>query len=1204
MTVVASGQLTIIDVNDGVDGLSVIVSNESHALSASSTGAVSSYVGSGTTIQVFEGSIALTAVTTLTANGQFTIGTPTQNPASTLTVGAVTYSGTTATVAQHSAMTTASTSVVITYPITIRRANGTTATISKVQTITKAKAGTDGTGGTRGSRRFYLSNHTAWSNVDATTAASEDGGPVNQDVVTQYGTGFTETRYYNKATTSWVSVAEVIDGNLLVDGSVLADKIDTKGLSIKDAAGNVIFSAGNAVEYTNYVPFKTWEFRNSLDGWTATNASLTTASDAVTLTASANDPQLQNTTMSIDGTVFSRVRVRMRRLAGTGWEGRLHYRTSGATAHSFTQTYSVVVGAPIGTDWVTLEWNMSGLTDWTSSTITGMRLDLGLSAADQFEIDWVSVGKLGVGGNLAGLDQITEANASTYIASAAIGDAQIKSLSAAKLTAGTIAVDQYVQSTSYSAANKTGWKINGNGDAEFNNATVRGTVYATNGQFWGTLLGGEATAYGTGKGFYAGGGTSTDATNYRWRVGDPAGARIQWSGTGVEVYNGNNQLTLSSGGFSQNLVANSDFEVRNADTNAPGGYIIHNANGAGGGWVESFGVSGFGAGVRAGTGTGMRLGITTATTITSSGVTGGVTGGWQANTEYTIAFYAKKVNGLGFTKMQLLWNYAPTSQVAIENPTLATEYQRYVFRVKWDTSIDPDVQTSGTLWPCVLGTVAANDEIHFDRIMAAVGAVTPNWTPALQDSVGPYTKLTTSNISNYMNTAAIGSAYINDLSATKLTAGTIAVDQYIQSTSYSAANKTGWKINGNGDAEFNNATVRGTVYATNGQFWGTLLGGAATAFNSGLGFYAGGGSTGDGTNYRWRVGNPSGARIQWTGSAVEVYGSDGKAILTAGSVVPTNTNQLTDGAGLGTKATWDGVTGTGKPADNATVGAPTGTYVGGTLAETVASNAASGQSAYDTVNSSTSGLATKLSKASSEILNIATSGTTYVAGLRVGDITWDASGNRTSGKGLALTPKGIVGHNGTATTFTVGVDGNATFAGSLSAARISVGSSANATKFFEDGGNGMSLLSAAYAVYSNPGTLTTTGGLGTVVILTTGDGTLTFKRNDANHAIERRLKNASIVFKVSCSAVVDDQLSVWWRFDGGTWYHLYGLSEPQARDAPVSFTYTGVLAAHPSSTVISTVEFGFAPCNSERYTYAYDKLYIKNLALSVEFFNF
>lgn len=49
----------------------------------------------------------------------------------------------------------------------------------------------------------------------------------------------------------------------------------------------------------------------------------------------------------------------------------------------------------------------------------------------------------------------------------------------------------------------------------------------------------------------------------------------------------------------------------------------------------------------------------------------------------------------------------------------------------------------------------------------------------------------------------------------------------------------------------------------------------------------------------------------------------------------TNTNQLTDGAGLGTTAVWNNVSGSGKPQDNATVGAPSGTLVAGTLAETI-----------------------------------------------------------------------------------------------------------------------------------------------------------------------------------------------------------------------------------------------------------------------------
>ena len=44
---------------------------------------------------------------------------------------------------------------------------------------------------------------------------------------------------------------------------------------------------------------------------------------------------------------------------------------------------------------------------------------------------------------------------------------------------------------------------------------------------------------------------------------------------------------------------------------------------------------------------------------------------------------------------------------------------------------------------------------------------------------------------------------------------------------------------------------------------------------------------------------------------------NGSAWQTAGNYVD-NTNQITDGAGLGTTATWTGVTGTGRPADNAT----------------------------------------------------------------------------------------------------------------------------------------------------------------------------------------------------------------------------------------------------------------------------------------------
>lgn len=58
----------------------------------------------------------------------------------------------------------------------------------------------------------------------------------------------TETRYWND--TSWVAQGVFINGNMVIDGSLAASKIDTRSLTIKDASGNIIFSSGNNLDYT------------------------------------------------------------------------------------------------------------------------------------------------------------------------------------------------------------------------------------------------------------------------------------------------------------------------------------------------------------------------------------------------------------------------------------------------------------------------------------------------------------------------------------------------------------------------------------------------------------------------------------------------------------------------------------------------------------------------------------------------------------------------------------------------------------------------------------------------------------------------------------------------------------------------------------------------------------------------------------------
>lgn len=136
------------------------------------------------------------------------------------------------------------------------------------------------------------------------------------------------------------------------------------------------------------------------------------------------------------------------------------------------------------------------------------------------------------------------------IADLAVDDTKIAELNVGKLTAGSLQTDTYIRSSNF-VTGESGFNIDADGTAEFQTAVVRGTVYATDGEFTGTvkadttILGGNAGDYSTGTGFFGGAVGST----YKWRVGDPSGARIQWSGSAVEVYNDSNQLTLSSGGI-------------------------------------------------------------------------------------------------------------------------------------------------------------------------------------------------------------------------------------------------------------------------------------------------------------------------------------------------------------------------------------------------------------------------------------------------------------------------------------------------------------------------------------------------------------------------------------------------------------------------------------------------------------------------------
>lgn len=151
----AGGTTTLVDelittiVSDGATGstgaasLSAVMSNEAHVLPAATDGTVSSYVGSGTELRVYEGATELAYDGVGTANGSWKATLAGTN----ITPGSLTDSGAYLTVGAHSAVAAGTDTSSIAYTITGKSASGTSFTLTKTQTFTKSKQGAVGSAG-------------------------------------------------------------------------------------------------------------------------------------------------------------------------------------------------------------------------------------------------------------------------------------------------------------------------------------------------------------------------------------------------------------------------------------------------------------------------------------------------------------------------------------------------------------------------------------------------------------------------------------------------------------------------------------------------------------------------------------------------------------------------------------------------------------------------------------------------------------------------------------------------------------------------------------------------------------------------------------------------------------------------------------------------------------------------------------------------
>lgn len=206
MSIVAAGQTTITDL---FDGLNARLSNDSFVATAAEDGSSPVLTGASTTISILVGGVDDSANWTVAA-------TPSSGVTGSLSSGTYTVTGL--------ANDTGSVDLVASragYPSLTCRF-----------TLSKSRKGT------RGSVQTARAiSGTAWSDSEAATAISNavSDTPAPADVVTLYNTanGFSETRVRSSGGT-WTSLTAFFGGDVIVDRTLTASKIQANGLTVNE----------------------------------------------------------------------------------------------------------------------------------------------------------------------------------------------------------------------------------------------------------------------------------------------------------------------------------------------------------------------------------------------------------------------------------------------------------------------------------------------------------------------------------------------------------------------------------------------------------------------------------------------------------------------------------------------------------------------------------------------------------------------------------------------------------------------------------------------------------------------------------------------------------------------------------------------------------------------------------------------------------
>jgi hypothetical protein len=180
------------------------------------------------------------------------------------------------------------------------------------------------------------------------------------------------------------------------------------------------------------------------------------------------------------------------------------------------------------------------------------------------------------------------------------------------------------------------------------------------------------------------------------------------------------KLIVTAGGA--NLLLNSTMQIDLANDGIPDTWIVYSASETGVlAQIDTGGVDNraFARVSWAGTNTGVK-GITSGLDTT----VGGVQGGWLANTTYIVSFWAKTSGMGGAPELpSLTWNTAPATTTWIAQPVISATWQRYVARIAWGASVEPN----GRVYIYIYGAITGSWDI--DHVQVEQADTPSAWKP-------------------------------------------------------------------------------------------------------------------------------------------------------------------------------------------------------------------------------------------------------------------------------------------------------------------------------------------------------------------------------------------------------------------------------------------------------------------------------------------